>query len=71
MALAPTTTATKPFIPSSSKLNEMIASAEVKFAAAREQALLREEARAADLRVRALVNADKARFYRRIQHGIA
>lgn len=59
----------KHFTPSSSLLLAMIANAEAKFDADREQSLLRDEARAADRRVRALVNADKARFYRRIQHG--
>ena len=61
----------KPFTPSPSLLLAQIASAEARFDADRERSLLREEARAADRRVRALVNADKARFYRRIQHGDA
>jgi hypothetical protein len=42
------TTATKPFTPSSTLLLHMIASAEAKFEAAREQAALRKEAREAE-----------------------
>lgn len=57
----------KSFIPSSYLLLNMIASAEVKFEASREQALLRKEARESALRVRAQISAGKARFYR--QHG--
>jgi len=60
----------KLFEPSSSMLNVMIARAEAKFDAAREQAMLRAEA-AEDARSARAWDAEvKARHYFRIQHGV-
>lgn len=59
----------KPFIPSSYLLEQMIASAEAKFEASREQSRLRREAQREEREVRAQVNAVKARYYHSIQLG--
>lgn len=59
----------KPFTPSSNMLLAMIASAEAKFEADREQALLRKEARDMERYVRAETNAAKARFFRSLQQS--
>jgi hypothetical protein len=62
---------TKPFIPSPSLLLSMIASAEAKFAADREQATLKAEAQADQRACRAFDAEVRARHYARIQRGAA
>lgn len=63
---------TKPaplFVPSSWLLNQMIASAEAKFDAARERERAARQARQDDLFARGEARAVRARLYRRIQLG--
>jgi hypothetical protein len=59
------------FTPSSTDLLAMIASAERKFAHAQEQAILKKEAQESAISARAWDAEVKARFYFRIQHGLA
>lgn len=56
-----------PFVPSAWKLNHMLAAAEAKFEASREQSELRREARAIERDVRAQRRAAAGRLYAAIQ----